>query len=110
MKLLKRTLAIVLISMFVIMSGTVAMASTSTFFCSTCAKNTLFRDNCSGRSAGNSSYRDHIVNGTVCNFYSVYVYNGNKCTICGNQRTSTVKHEHKKMHEICADQLNLCPF
>lgn len=110
MKLLKRTLAITLISMFVIMSGTAAMAGTSTFFCSSCNKNTLFRENCSKKSAGNSSYRSHTVSGKVCNYYISYYYNGNKCTICGNQRTSSVKHEHKRIHEICADQLNLCPF
>lgn len=55
MKLLKKTLAIALISKLVIISGVIAMADMSTYCCSHWSKNTIFKDYRLASPAGDSS-------------------------------------------------------
>ena len=107
---MKKTFAILCIVTLLVGIGITAYADAYVEYCPACGETTIWRDACSGRSAGNSSYGSHTtVPGTVCNTYYAYKYNGRKCNACGNIYTFAMKHVHTWVHSVCSNQ-NWCPY
>lgn len=102
---MKKVMALVMAAVLLCVCLTAAFAlEGEQEFCPVCKKDTLWYTYCTGREGAASRYTYHVLlDGRICNKYSVAVNYGIRCRICGNQKVQSATHPHIK-HEYCSTE------